>query len=182
MLRLCAKVDIVAGSPAATGAYCSTTTKAVRRLHPFWIASRVCRVFHRLAARDDSCGPGRSRRRIGGCATELRSGHGKSNRQITLNKKHVFGMDADTGANMTRRKLTTLIVAGALSVAVLGVAFIKSNESAAPPVPTAEQSQGAQRPKDVAPAQIEQAPRRREDVFVPPPSDVTGTATLPPPK
>lgn len=81
---------------------------------------------------------------------------------------------------MTRRKLTTLIVAGALAVAVLGVAFIKSDEAAAPLSPTAERSQDAQRPKDTAAAQIEQAPRRREDVFVPPPSDVTGTATLPP--
>jgi multidrug efflux pump subunit AcrA (membrane-fusion protein) len=81
-----------------------------------------------------------------------------------------------------RRKLITWIVVGALAVALLGVAFIKRSEWAASPVPTAEQGEGAQRPKDTAPAQIEQTPRRREDVFVPPPSDVTGTATLPPPK
>jgi hypothetical protein len=77
-----------------------------------------------------------------------------------------------------RYKLTALIVAGALAAAVLAVAFLKTNQPAAPIVPaTAEQ--GAKRPVDTTPAQIQEAPRSTEDVFVPPPTDATGSSPAP---
>lgn len=84
--------------------------------------------------------------------------------------------------SMTRRKLTALIVAGALAAAGISVVILKSNQTGASQTPAATAKDGdAERPADAAPTQIEQAPRYTQDVFVPPPSNATGAAPLPPP-
>lgn len=77
---------------------------------------------------------------------------------------------------MTRRKLTALIVAGALAAAVLTVASLKRSEPAAPKAPA---ERGAKRPADTTPAQIHEAPRSTQDVFMPPPTDATGSSPAP---
>jgi hypothetical protein len=79
---------------------------------------------------------------------------------------------------MTRRKLTTLIVAGALAAAALTVTTFKRNEPAAPKAAAAAE-QGAKRPVDTTPAQIQEVPRSTQDVFTPPPTDATGSSPAP---
>jgi hypothetical protein len=77
---------------------------------------------------------------------------------------------------MTRRKLTTLIVAGVFAAALLSMAFLKRNEPAAEPAAT---TQDAKRPTDTTPAQIQEVPRSTQDVFTPPPTDATGSSPAP---
>lgn len=77
---------------------------------------------------------------------------------------------------MTRRKLTTSIVAGVVAVALLGMAFLKSSE---PPQDPAASTKDAQRPADATAAQIQEAPQRTQDVFRPPLTDATGSAPAP---
>lgn len=87
--------------------------------------------------------------------------------------------ELDKSAHMNSRyKLTALIVAGALAAAVLTVASLKRNQLAAPNVPAAAE-QGAKRPVDTTPAQIQEMPRSTQDVFTPPPTDATGSSPAP---
>lgn len=85
---------------------------------------------------------------------------------------------------MTRPKLIAWIVAGALAVAGIGIVLLKKNETVAPPAVT-KQDANADRSVDTSPAQIEQAPRQSQEVFMPPPSDASGrsppSAPVPPP-
>jgi hypothetical protein len=85
--------------------------------------------------------------------------------------------------SMTRRKLTALIVAGALAVAGVSMVLFKRSEMAAAQTPaTTPQDGDAKRPAGPSsPAQIEQVPRYSQDVFMPPPSNATGASPLPPP-
>lgn len=83
---------------------------------------------------------------------------------------------------MTRRKLTTWIVAATLvGVAVVGIAVLRRNETAATQPPAAS-ARGAnnEQSADSTPAQIEQAPQRSPDVFMPPESNATGSSPPPP--
>jgi hypothetical protein len=81
---------------------------------------------------------------------------------------------------VTRRKLTIWIVAGALAAAILTMASLKRSEPAAPKAPEAAAAeQGDKRPMDKTPAQIREAPRSTQDVFMPPPTDATGASPAP---
>lgn len=77
--------------------------------------------------------------------------------------------------NMTRRKLTIWIVAAALAAVVLTLAVLQRDEPTAPATPAVTEHD-AQMPADVMPAQIQEAPRRTQDVFMPPPTDATGSS------
>ena len=85
---------------------------------------------------------------------------------------------AEYSRGMTRRKLTTLIVAGVFGAALLGVTFLKSGEPATPQDPAAT-TLDARRPADATPAQIQEAPQSTQDVFVPPLTDATGSSPAP---
>jgi hypothetical protein len=79
---------------------------------------------------------------------------------------------------MTRRKLTTLIVAGVLIAALLSVVLLKRSGLAAPDTPaTAEQD--AMRPADTTPAQTQEAPQSTQGVFMPPLTEATGSSPAP---
>lgn len=84
---------------------------------------------------------------------------------------------------MTRPRLIAWIVAGALAIAGVGIVLFKKNETPAPPA-AATQDPNADRSVDTAPAQIEQAPRQTQEVFMPPPSNASGMSPppAPPPK
>ena len=83
----------------------------------------------------------------------------------------------DGMVNMIRRKLTIWMVAAALAGAFLTVAMLKRHEPAVPETPaTAEQD--ARRPTDLTPAQIQEAPLRTRDVFIPPATDATGSSIV----
>jgi hypothetical protein len=77
------------------------------------------------------------------------------------------------------RKLTAAILAAVLAVAGLSVALLKKKEPAASPTPAAT-AQDTERSADTAPTQIEQVPRRTDDVFTPPATNATGSSPPPP--
>ena len=79
---------------------------------------------------------------------------------------------------MTRRKLTTWIVAAALTAAVLAVALLERNKQAASNTPAAME-QGDQRPKDTVPTQVQNAPQSTQEVFMPPTTSATGSSPAP---
>jgi hypothetical protein len=81
---------------------------------------------------------------------------------------------------MTRRKLTVLILAGALVVAGISLVLLEKNETSGPQSPAAKAQDGdAVRPAEAAPAQIEQVPQRSTDVYMPPQTPAVGAS--PPP-
>ncbi|WP_129775618.1 hypothetical protein [Peristeroidobacter soli] len=78
---------------------------------------------------------------------------------------------------MTRRVLIVVIVAGVLLAAGTGIVLLTRQAPIAPQAPTAGTPQeDARRPDDTTQAQIEQPPRRSQEVFMPPASSATGTS------
>ena len=77
---------------------------------------------------------------------------------------------------MDKRKLTIGMVVGALAAAALAVALFKRDEPVAAPAPAVAEQEA--QPADSTPARIEEAPRRTQDVFMPPPTDATGSSTV----
>lgn len=80
---------------------------------------------------------------------------------------------------MTRRKLTTLIVAGVFAAALLGLALFKTNELAAPQEAAATTQDAEEHPADTTPTQVQEAPQSTEGVFMPPSTNATGSAPAP---
>ena len=78
---------------------------------------------------------------------------------------------------MNRKVLAAAIVAGGLLAWGIGAVLLTKGETPASQASTVKsQQEDASRPADSSQAQIEQAPQRSQDVFMPPASTGTGTS------